>query len=210
MRVSRAPVRPRRRRSRRRTRAGPGTMRVTSPSTASRAACRAIVVVGSWSGGRISSGIPAPRSAQRLWSCRTSSPSRATYTAVAVLVRIVFAYWSAWIVLRSRSSTTTSAAGRVPGPRSNGRRPTSSSACSRSYWRFKRTRTQIITGTNTITAHAPSANFVIAITTVTTAVVIAPKPLIRRPWRQPGSRSLRWRLAIPAWESVNEVNTPIA
>ena len=55
-----------------------------------------------------------------------------------------------------------------------------------------------MTGTNTITAHAPSANFVIAMTTVTTAVVIAPSPLISRPWRHPGSRSRRWRLAMPA------------
>ncbi len=36
-------------------------------------------------------------------------------------------------------------------------------------------------GTNSITAQAPSANFVAAITTVTTAVVIAPSPLMNRP-----------------------------
>ena len=61
-----------------------------------------------------------------------------------------------------------------------------------------------------MTAQAPWVNFVTAITTVTTAVVIAPRPLIARPTRHPGSRSLRWRLDIPACESVNDVNTPIA
>ena len=34
--------------------------------------------------------------------------------------------------------------------------------------------------------------------------------MISSPCRQPGSRSRRWRFAIPACESVNEANTPIA
>jgi hypothetical protein len=67
-----------------------------------------------------------------------------------------------------------------------------------------------MTGTKIITAQAPCVNFVIAMTTVTSAVVTAPSPLIRSPCRHPCSRSRRWRLAIPACESVNEVNTPIA
>ncbi len=73
-----------------------------------------------------------------------------------------------------------------------------------------RTSSQTSTGTSTITAHAPSVNFVIEMTTSTTAVATAPSPLITRPSFQPGSRSRRWRLAIPACESVNDVNTPIA
>ena len=54
-----------------------------------------------------------------------------------------------------------------------------------------RTRIQTMIGTNSITAHAPSRNFVAAITIVTTAVVSAPSPLITRPWRHPCSRSRR-------------------
>ena len=127
-----------------------------------------------------------------------------------MLERIVFAYWRACMVFRSRSSTISTEIGRPRGPCSNASSPTSSSACSRRYWRFIRTRIHTITGTNTITAHAPCANFVTAITTVTTAVVTAPSPLIARPWRQPGSRRRRWRLAMPACDSVNDVNTPIA
>ena len=65
-------------------------------------------------------------------------------------------------------------------------------------------------GTNSITAHAPSLNFVMAITASTIAVVTAPSPLIRSPRRHPGSRMRRCRFAIPACESVNEVNTPMA
>ena len=73
-----------------------------------------------------------------------------------------------------------------------------------------RISSQTSTGTSTMTAHAPSANFVIEMTTSTTAVATAPAPLITRPSFQPGSRSLRWRFAIPACESENDVKTPIA
>ena len=59
-------------------------------------------------------------------------------------------------------------------------------------------------------AHAPWVNFVTAMTTVTTPVATAPRPLTNRPSRQPGSLSLRWRTDMPACESVKEVNTPIA
>ncbi len=72
------------------------------------------------------------------------------------------------------------------------------------------TRNHTMTGTNTMITQAPCVNLVIAITTVTTAVVTAPRPLIAQavpPSRLP---ELRWCLAMPACESVNEVNTPIA
>ena len=66
---------------------------------------------------------------------------RATWTALVDLDRIVFAYWSAWIVLRSRSSTRIDVTGRLTVARSNAGTSWSSSACSRVYWWFKRTRT---------------------------------------------------------------------
>ena len=59
-------------------------------------------------------------------------------------------------------------------------------------------------------AHAPSANLVRATMTSTIPVATAPAPLISRPTRQPGSRRRRCRLAIPACDNVNDVNTPIA
>jgi hypothetical protein len=49
-----------------------------------------------------------------------------------------------------------------------------------------------------------------AMTMSTTRVITAPTPLITNPPRQPGSRSRRWWRAMPAWESVNEVKTPMA
>ena len=57
---------------------------------------------------------------------------------------------------------------------------------------------------------APCVNLVTAITMPTIRVATAPVPLTQRPVFQPGSLSVRWRLAMPPWESVNEVNTPIA
>ena len=60
-------------------------------------------------------------------------------------------------------------------------------------------------------SHLPSPlAFVRATIASTMPVAMAPIPLIANPTRQPGSRRRRWRLAIPACESVNEVNTPIA
>ena len=35
-------------------------------------------------------------------------------------------------------------------------------------------------------------------------------PLMTSPSCQPGSLRRRWCLAMPAWDSVNEVNTPMA
>ena len=61
-----------------------------------------------------------------------------------------------------------------------------------------------------MTAQAPSLNFVIAMTTSTTSDRTAPVPLTKRPQRQPFSFSRMWCLAMPACESVNDVNTPIA
>ena len=62
----------------------------------------------------------------------------------------------------------------------------------------------------TITIHAPSANFAIAKTTATTTVAVAPSPLMIALRRQPGARSRsQWR-TIPACDSVNAVNTPMA
>ena len=58
--------------------------------------------------------------------------------------------------------------------------------------------------------HAPWLNFVAAMITVITAVTTAPKPLIASPFFHPGSRRVVCRFAMPAWENVNEVKTPIA
>lgn len=59
-------------------------------------------------------------------------------------------------------------------------------------------------------SHAPSASFVAAMMTVIVPLTTAPVPLIAIPLRQPRSRSRRCRTAIPAWENVNDVNTPMA
>ena len=57
---------------------------------------------------------------------------------------------------------------------------------------------------------APPPNLKVPMTTVTTAVVTAPRPLTNRPTCQPCSLSVMCFLAMPAWDSVNEVNTPMA
>ena len=56
----------------------------------------------------------------------------------------------------------------------------------------------------------PSANLVTAMMPSTTSDSTAPKPLMNRPRRQPGSLRVQWCLAMPAWESVKLVNTPMA
>ena len=132
------------------------------------------------------------------------------WTATISSARVVFAYWSACMVLRSRSSTSSTVIGRWRSPALKRWRSSARSRCSRSYERFILTRSRTITGTNNITAHAPYLNFVYAMMTVTIAVVSAPSPLISKPWVHPGSLSRMCRRAIPACDSVNEVNTPIA
>jgi len=58
---------------------------------------------------------------------------------------------------------------------------------------------------------APSGlNLVMAMMMSTISERTAPVALMNRPRRQPGSLSLMWCLAIPAWESVKLVNTPMA
>ena len=65
-------------------------------------------------------------------------------------------------------------------------------------------------GTTIMMIQAPWVNLVTAITTPTTPVATAPKPLTHRPRFQPGSLSVRWRFAMPPCDSVNDVNTPMA
>ena len=86
----------------------------------------------------------------------------------------------------------------------------SSSWASRVYCRFSRRRSTTITGSVMRITQAPSANFVMAITAATTKLRKQPKPLIATPLRQPGSRSRRWCLVMPACERVKPVNTPMA
>ncbi len=57
---------------------------------------------------------------------------------------------------------------------------------------------------------APCVNLVIAMMMSTTRDRIAPVPLMNRPIFHPGSWSRMWCLAMPAWDSVKLVNTPIA
>ncbi len=57
---------------------------------------------------------------------------------------------------------------------------------------------------------APWVNLKKPMTRVTTPVVTAPRPFTNRPRRQPCSLSLMCFLAMPACDSVNEVNTPMA
>ena len=57
---------------------------------------------------------------------------------------------------------------------------------------------------------APCVNLVMTMTTSTTSDRTAPTPLMNKPLRQCGSRSRRWCLAMPAWDRVKEVNTPMA
>ena len=87
---------------------------------------------------------------------------------------------------------------------------TSSSASSDSYWRFSRTSKATMTGTSNMMNHAPPVNLVTAMTMVTMPVASAPPPLMARPSLQPFSLMRRWRLAMPACERVNDVNTPMA
>ncbi len=65
-------------------------------------------------------------------------------------------------------------------------------------------------GTRSMMNQAPPVNLKTPITMVTTPVVKAPRPFTNRPSRQPCSLSLMCFLAMPACESVNEVNTPMA
>ena len=67
-----------------------------------------------------------------------------------------------------------------------------------------------MTGTSTTMIQAPWVNLVMAMMMSTTADSTAPMPLTRRPFRQWGSLWVMWCLAIPACDSVNEVNTPMA
>ena len=67
-----------------------------------------------------------------------------------------------------------------------------------------------MSGTRMMMNHAPWVNLNTPMTSVTTPVVTAPRPLTNRPNFQPCSLSLMCFLAMPAWESVNEVNTPMA
>ena len=60
------------------------------------------------------------------------------------------------------------------------------------------------------TIHAPCVNFVPAMTSETTPVQSAPKPLITALLRHPASLSESQCLTIPAWERVIERKTPIA
>ena len=67
-----------------------------------------------------------------------------------------------------------------------------------------------MTGTSTTMSQAPWVNFVTAMTTSTISDITAPVPFTKSPNRQPGSFLVMWCLAMPAWESVNDVNTPMA
>ena len=57
--------------------------------------------------------------------------------------------------------------------------------------------------------HAPSANFVTATTTRTTQVLTAPTRLNSALPSHPRPPSRRHFRTMPAWERVNETNTPI-
>ena len=59
-------------------------------------------------------------------------------------------------------------------------------------------------------SHAPSMNFVTAMISATMRERKAPKPLITMPLRHPGSCWRKWCLVMPACDSVNPVNTPMA
>ena len=66
-------------------------------------------------------------------------------------------------------------------------------------------------GTRTMITHAPSRELRDRDDDAsTTSDRNAPMPLMNRPQRQPGSFSRMWCLAMPACDSVNDVNTPIA
>ena len=59
-------------------------------------------------------------------------------------------------------------------------------------------------------SHAPSVNLTTANTSTTSAVYTPPAMLITSFLRQPGSRVLRWYLAMPNPAIANPVNTPMA
>ncbi len=63
-------------------------------------------------------------------------------------------------------------------------------------------------GMATITIHAPWVNFTDAMTTSTTAVVVAPMPLTMAERSQPRSRSRSHRRTMPVWLRVKLRNTP--
>ena len=67
-----------------------------------------------------------------------------------------------------------------------------------------------ITGMTTAGIQAPLLNFDTTTTRATTPVQTAPTPLITADDLQRGSRSRKWWATIPAWLSVNPVNTPKA
>src|SRR5581483_10774217 len=121
------------------------------------------------------------------------------------------AYWMARAEARSSWSTKT----RTVWRRSTGTMPASGTPCSSAsassaYGRARRTRNITMTGTSTTMIQAPWVNLVTAMTMSTTADSTAPTPLTTRPLRQWGSWWVMWCLAIPAWDSVKEVNTPMA
>ena len=60
-----------------------------------------------------------------------------------------------------------------------------------------------------MTSHAPCANFVQMTIAVTSPVADAATALIRRRWRQPGSRVRHQYRTIPDCDKVNAVKTPI-
>ena len=64
-------------------------------------------------------------------------------------------------------------------------------------------------GTRTITSHDPWKKLLVPTTTATTAVVIAPRPLIEQARAaSPASRRRHQRTSMPVWESVKAMNTP--
>ena len=65
-------------------------------------------------------------------------------------------------------------------------------------------------GINTAGIHAPSVNLETTTTMATVPVATHPTPLIAADARHRGSRKRRWWMTIPAWLSVNPVNTPNA
>jgi len=60
------------------------------------------------------------------------------------------------------------------------------------------------------TIHAPEVNFATARTMSTTKVVTAPRPFTNADQCHPGSRLRHQWTTMPDWESVNDMNTPIA
>ena len=66
-------------------------------------------------------------------------------------------------------------------------------------------------GISTAGIHAPSVNLDTTTTSATTPVATQPTPLIdRADAASRGSRSRQWCTTMPAWLSVNPVNTPNA